>query len=141
MWGSFAVINQRLFSATASPEPDAVPSGITELVLTHRAPKQHQLLLPMIAHLSKSHQRWLTWLTPSPIDRDLLEEYQVDFQAIRLIHTPENSDNRWILWEALAEGNSHTVIASPGRLSEKDLNQLEAAAHKGGCQGLLLRSR
>ena len=135
------MINQRLYPEVPGPQPHRVPSGITELVLTHRAPEQHQLLLPMIAHLSKSHQRWLTWLTPGPIDRGLLEDYQVDLQTIRLIHTPEYSDSRWILWEALAEGNSHTVIASPGRLSEKDLRQLEAAAHKGECQGLLLRLR
>ena len=138
------MINQRLYPATVHPhhpQPYAPSGGITELVLTQRAPEQHQLLMPMIAHLSKSHQRWLTWLTPRRIDRSLLEKYQVDFQAIRLIHTPENSDSRWILWEALALGNSHTVIASPGRLSEKDLKQLEAAAHEGGCQGLLLRLR
>jgi len=141
VWGLFAVINQRLYPDNSHLQPHKAPSGITELVLTQRAPEQHQLLLPMIAHLSRSRQRWLTWLTPGPIDRGLLEDYQVDLQTIRLIHIAEHSDSRWILWEALAEGNSHTVIASPGRLSEKDLRQLEAAAHKGECQGLLLRLR
>lgn len=128
-------------AAAACPQSRNLPGGITELVLTQMAPEQHQLLLPMIAHLSKSHQRWLTWLTPGPIDRGLLENYQVDLRSIRLIHTPEPSDSRWILWEALAEGNSHTVIASPGRLTERDFKQLETAARKGACQGLLLRLR
>jgi len=135
------VINQRLYPAAASAQPHTASGGITELVLTQRAPEQRQLLLPMIAHLSKSHRRWLTWLTPGPIDRGLLEAYHVDLRTIRLIHTPKQSDSRWILWEALAEGNSHTVIASPGRLNERDLKQLEVAAFKGACQGLLLRLR
>lgn len=135
------MINQPSYSATVHPQPSKVSAGITELVLTQNAPEQHQLLLPMIAHLSKSEQRWLTWLSPGPIDRGLLEEYRVNLRTIRLIHAPKQSDSRWILWEALAEGNSHTVIASPGRLSDKDLKQLEAAAYKGACQGLLLRLR
>ncbi|ROQ20320.1 SOS cell division inhibitor SulA [Marinimicrobium koreense] len=124
---------------SASPAP---AGGITELVLTHNAPEQTQLLLPMVAHLSRTpSDRWLTWISPGPVDRRLLERYGVDTRSIRLIHAPETDDNRWILWEALAKGNSHTVIASPGALSDRELKQLEAAALQGQCQALLLRVR
>lgn len=116
--------------------------GITELVLTHNAPKQTQLLLPMVAHLSQGNpDRWLTWITPGPVDRQLLAEYGVNTHGIRLIHTDSRKDSRWIVWEALAEGNSHTVIAAPGRLTEREMQQLESAARKGECQGLILRLR
>lgn len=126
-----------------SQAPEAPPvGGITELVLTHNAPEQTQLLLPMVAHLSRTQSsRWLTWIGPGHIDRALLERYGVDPSTVRVIHASEKQDNRWILWEALARGNSHTVIASPGQLTDRELKALEAAALKGQCQGLLLRIR
>lgn len=132
------MINANVFA----PTPQAPSGGVTELVLTHNAPEQTQLLLPMVAHLSRTQgDRWLTWISPGPVDRRLLESYGVDLRAIRVIHAPETQDNRWILWEALAKGNSHTVIATPGALTERELKQLEAAALKGHCQALLLRIR
>ncbi|MGD8176494.1 cell division inhibitor SulA [Marinimicrobium sp. ARAG 43.8] len=125
-----------------SGQASTTSGGITELVLTHNAPEQTQLLLPMIAHLSRTqNNRWVTWISPGPVDRQLLERYGVDSRAIRLIHAPESADSRWILWEALAKGNSHTVIASPGALNEREMKQLEAAAMQGQCQALLLRIR
>ncbi len=133
------MISPHMHSTSALRAP---AGGITELVLTHNAPEQTQLLLPMVAHLSRTHSdRWLTWISPGSVDRKLLEHYGVDPRAIRLIHAPETQDNRWILWEALAKGNSHTVIASPGQLSDRELKQLEAAACQGHCQALLLRVR
>lgn len=135
------MINARIHHP--APTPDApTTGGITELVLTHNAPEQTQLLLPMVAHLSHTRSdRWLTWISPGKIDRRELEQYGVDPRAIRVIHAPQGRDNRWILWEALAKGNSHTVIANPGTLSDRELKQLEAAARQGHCQALLLRVR
>lgn len=96
----------------------------------------------MLAHLSHGNlDRWLTWIAPGPIDRKLLEQYGVDARKLRLIHLPSDQDNRWIIWQALAEGNSHTVIASPGLLSDKEIARFEEAAQAGNCQGLMLRLR
>ncbi len=117
-------------------------SGVTELVLTSDAPEQLVLLLPMIAFLSNScSDRWITWVAPHNVDRELLESYGVNTRYIRMIHCTDAQNALWITWEALAAGNSHTVIASPGKLSDKELAQLEVAAAKGNCQGLLLRIR
>lgn len=117
-------------------------AGITELVLTRNAPEQSHLLLPMVAHLSQSYpDRWLTWVNPGVIDRHALELYGVDTRCIRLIHTGNPQDVRWIAWEALATGTSHTVIAAPGKLTWKDVQLLEEAAQRGQSQGLLLRLR
>jgi len=121
-------------------------SGVTELVLSHQSPDHADLLLPMLAFLSQQtdpgHQnRWITWVAPKGIDKALLQQYGVDSSKIRLIHITKPEDMLWITWEALAAGNSHTVISSPGKLSEKELRQLEAAAHQGETQGLLLRLR
>lgn len=117
-------------------------SGVTELVLTSDSPEQFALLLPMIAFLSNaSNDRWITWIAPHNINRELLESYGVNTRYIRVIHAQDPQTLLWITWEALSAGNSHTVISSPGKLSDKELSQLEAAATKGQCQGLLLRVR
>lgn len=116
--------------------------GVTELVLTSDAPEQAALLLPMIAYLSQHcGGRWITWVAPHNITRQLLENFGVDTRYLRLIHCKDVQQALWITWEALNAGNSHTVIASPGKLSDKELVQLEVAAQNGECQGLLLRLR
>ncbi len=117
-------------------------SGVTELVLTSDSPEQLSLLLPMIAYLSNSAKdRWITWIAPHNISKDFLESYGVNTRFIRVIHAQNPQALLWITWEALSAGNSHTVISSPGKLSDKELSQLEVAAAKGQCQGLLLRVR
>lgn len=122
--------------------PQSAASGVTELVLTSDAPEQLSLLLPMIAYLSNhSPDRWLTWIAPHNISRELLESYGVNTRSVRVIHCHNDTSLLWLTWEALAVGNSHTVISSPGKLTDKELQQLEVAAGKGNCQGLLLRVR
>jgi cell division inhibitor SulA len=116
--------------------------GVTELILTSDTPEQLSLLMPMIAFLSNSSQdRWITWIAPHNISRELLESYGVNTRYIRVIHCHDQLSLLWVTWEALVAGNSHTVISSPGKLTDKELNQLELAAAQGQCQGLLLRVR
>jgi cell division inhibitor SulA len=96
----------------------------------------------MIAYLSNSAKdRWITWIAPHNISKDFLESYGVNTRFIRVIHAQDPQALLWITWEALSAGNSHTVISSPGKLSDKELSQLEVAAAKGQSQGLLLRVR
>ena len=117
-------------------------SGVTELVLASDSPEQLALLLPMIAFLgSTCKDRWITWIAPHNINRKLLESYGINTRFIRVIHCQDLPTQLWITWEALSAGNSHTVISSPGKLSDKELLQLENAATKGNCRGLLLRVR
>lgn len=117
-------------------------SGVTELVLTSESPEQLGLLLPMIAFLSNSSRdRWITWVAPHNINRELLESYGVNTSLIRVIHCQDPQTLLWITWEALSAGNSHTVISSPGKLTDKELAELELAAQNGSSQGLLLRVR
>lgn len=138
MWGLFAV-NRIRQHQTQQP---SVTSGITELIIANALPEQASLLMPMIAFISKSCvDRWITWIAPAHVTRDFLESYGVDTRFLRLIHCSDEASRLWITWEALAAGNSHTVISSPGKLTDKEYKQLEAAAHEGKCQGLLLRVR
>lgn len=116
--------------------------GVTELVLANDSLDQLALILPMIAFLSNTRtDRWISWITPHPVARQLLETYGVNTKLIRFIHCEDGESARWITWEALAAGTSHTVIASPGKLGDKELFQLEQAANQGNAQGILLRLR
>jgi cell division inhibitor SulA len=125
-----------------SRQQTAVTPGITELIIANASAEQVALIMPMIAFLTKScANRWVTWIAPQHVSREFLESFGVDTQYLRLIHCSDEQSRLWITWEALTAGNSHTVIASPGKLTEKEFKQLESAAAQGQCQGLLLRVR
>lgn len=120
--------------------PQNTAGGITEIILPNS--RSSSLYLPSLAFLSsQADGRWLTWLAPQGLSRAALQNYGFDLSKTRFIY-PKNQDHCfWLIWEALVEGNSHTVVGSPGRLSEHQLNKLENAARVGGCNGLLLRDR
>lgn len=129
-------------SASLSAQPVGVNTGITELILAQGCPNAFGMIMPMIAFLSHSvPDKWVTWVAPSFLSREVLEAYGVNTGCLRMVHVADESSALWVTWEALAAGNSHTVIASPGKLQEKELKFLEQAAYQGGCQGILLRSR
>ncbi|MES2675622.1 MAG: hypothetical protein V4660_15380 [Pseudomonadota bacterium] len=116
--------------------------GITELIIANGSSEHLSFLMPMIAFISQScKNRWVTWIAPAHVTREFLHSYGVNTQFLRLIHCTDEARRLWITWEALAAGNSHTVISSPGKLTDKELKQLENAAYQGQCQGLLLRAR
>jgi cell division inhibitor SulA len=117
-------------------------AGVTEVVLPRDNQMQFAMILPMLAYLSRQAQdRWLTWIAPKGISRHVLEAYDFDLSKVRLVHTKNEEETLWVLWEALSKGNSEAVVASPGKLSEKALSKLETAAYSGNCQGLLIRFR
>lgn len=125
-----------------SRQQTSVTPGITELIIANASPEQVAFIMPMIAFLTEScANRWVTWIAPQHVSREFLESFGVDTRYLRLIHCSDEQSRLWITWEALAAGNSHTVIASPGKLTDKEFKQLENAAHQGQCQGLLLRVR
>jgi cell division inhibitor SulA len=115
--------------------------GITEVVLPN-SEDSLALILPMLAHLSRTcADRWLTWIAPKGVHRDMLVDYGFDVTKLRLVHVKNAEEALWVCWDALVAGNSQTVVASPGRLSEKTVRALECAALRGNSQGLLIRYR
>lgn len=116
-------------------------SGVTELVLTKQSPDQLMLLLPMVAHLSKQADRWITWVAPGPIERKLLESYGVDTAKLRIIHQYKPEQVTRILRDALSNGTSHTVIGAVEKLSDQTIGQLEQAAQQGQAKALLVSYR
>lgn len=124
-----------------NPAPSR-PTGLTQLVLGSDQATNIALLLPMIAHLSwQDDSRWLTWIAPQGIDRALLERFGVNSRCVRLIHPRQSDACRWIAWEALASGTSHTVVVAPETLNERELQALEGAARTGEAQAIVLQTR
>ncbi len=135
---------------TNTPPPSRVTAkdkhtsktGITEIVLPNS--ESLELVLPSLAFLSRSantDERWLTWFPPVGITKALLAGYGFDLSRIRFIYPKDDEHCYWLFREALAEGNSHTVVGSPGKLTEQQVCKLEHASTAGSCSGLLLRSR
>lgn len=116
------------------------PYGITEVVLPHQ--QDLSLVLPTLAYLSQqAKHRWFTWFPPEGITKQLLQPYNFNMPNVRLVHCRYPDQQLWYVWEALAEGNNHTVVAHLGKISEKRLTQLEQAAQVGQCSALLIRQR
>jgi len=121
--------------------------GLTELILSSNETQQTQLLLPMLAQLTRlCGDQWITFVALDGFCEQLLNAEELkalgaEHHKIRIVRAHTPADARWITWEALKLGNSHTVIASPGKLSAVEFRQLELAAQAGNSQGLLLRSR
>ena len=122
----------------------SMPQSITELVVDRHNPASVELLLPMLAHLSRtSENRWITWVTTAHTQgcpsRQLLKDYGIDSQRLRIIHADNATHQRWITWEVMMAGNSQAVIASLGVLSRHDRAYFNRAAERGQCQALLWR--
>lgn len=115
-------------------------SGITEIMLAHS--QSLSFVLPSLAFLSQQDtDRWLTWLPLSTVVRPLLQHYSFDFSRTRFVYPKNKEQAFWLFLEALAAGNSHTVVGAPGPLTEQQMVRLEGAAAQGNCSGLILRDR
>lgn len=131
----------------ALAEADQVRNtGITELVLaSERDPLR--LLLAMIAQMTEAAgDQWVSFIAPEEICDLLLEKNQlhqagVSLKHLRIVRAKAANDVLWMSWEALSLGNSHTVVAWTGEISELAIQQLENAANMGGSEGLVLRFR
>lgn len=134
------MIRQCAVKQSANTAQEQVHHGITEVILPDE--RDFTVVMPTLAFLShRTDHRWVTWILPDGITKSLLLQYQFDLSRIRLVH-PRSKDEIFLLyWKALTTGTSHTVIGSPGKLSDNQISQLETAAHIGRCTGLLLRPR
>ncbi len=102
------------------------------------------LLMPIIAKfsqydVSQCNKRWLTWITDTVPCKEQLLANDVNIKALRLIYVNGNRDKRWLTWEALAQGNSHTVVTELNQLTSSEKAAMEKAAIQGGTQGIIIR--
>lgn len=124
-----------------SAPADNIDSGVTELVFTRHSSEEELLLLPMLAHLSRNANRWITWISSTPIDREKLRSFGVNTSKVQLLRAEDEEDCKWLLWEALAAGTSDTVVAAPGLLDASQIKTLEQAALTGASKALIISYR
>ncbi|MFT5083965.1 MAG: cell division inhibitor SulA [Lentisphaeria bacterium] len=120
----------------------ANPAGITEILMANSGPSNQLMIMPMLAHLSQqTKDRWFTWIAPKGGSKKNFDGFGFDKQRVRLIHTRNDEETLWVLWEALRNGTSAAVAANLSSLGDKDRANLETAARIGGTRGLVLRYR
>ena len=125
-----------------NPIRDDTPNTrhIAEIIVPQFS-ERDTLLLPMIsAFTQQSSERWTTWITSRQPSKALLKSMKVDLSCLRIVHMDSSTDSRWVIWQALAQGNSHTVIAEQATYSSSDISAMEDAAARGDCKGILVRS-
>ncbi|GAB1259595.1 hypothetical protein [Aurantivibrio plasticivorans] len=81
--------------------------------------------------------RWVTVIVDSLTARWLASQ-TLNSKRLRIIRVDCNDDALWSAWEALALGNSMTVIAALTNLTSQEKNHLEQAAQKGSSRALLI---
>ncbi len=116
--------------------------GVTEVVLADGFGEHNVILLSILAHLTQTTEnRWITWVGPLFFTRATLENAGINLKKLRIINTQSTEDTLWLFWEALANGNSGTVIAASNHCTETELLQLNRAAQTGQSQGIVVRQR
>lgn len=128
------------------PAPQSRHAGITEIVLSGTTSDKNEIVMPMLAHLSKrTGSRWFTWIMPKQgstrVPKHVLDHYGFDLSKVRIIYSRDQQETLWILWDVLQNGNSDTVVASPEAIGDRDFCKLEQAAFGGNTRGLMLRHR
>ena len=99
------------------------------------------LVMPIIANFSQQNNRWLTWITHRVPSKEQLLAHRVNLQTLRLIYINHPQEGHWLTWEALAQGNSHTVITEMNKLTKPDIHAMENAAIQGDAQGIIIRQQ
>ncbi|MFT6386951.1 MAG: cell division inhibitor SulA [Cellvibrionaceae bacterium] len=117
---------------------------MTEVIIP-RSSNSEKIIFPLVASMTKQYilnaqGRWLTWITDRKPNSQQLKQFGANIESIRIIHVEKSNDNRWIIWDALNTANSHTVIADIERINNNDIEQMELAAKKGDCTGVLVRA-
>ena len=123
---------------------------ITEIIIP-QGQNSNTIVFSLVASLSKQPAekaitkksettRWVTWITGRKPNIQQMHNMGASANILRMVHTQKTNDYRWVLWEALRTGNSHTVIADMKCLSDSDLKDMEAAAAIGKCNGIILDS-
>lgn len=123
-------------------------SRVTEVIIPQTSNRDN-IILPLVASMTKqktasnqekNQDRWVTWITDRKPSYQQLKAFGANANSLRIIHVEESKDNRWIIWDALNTGNSHTVIADTHILNSGDIAEMETAASNGRCTGTLVRS-
>ncbi|MBD1554226.1 SOS-induced cell division inhibitor SulA [Pseudomonas typographi] len=124
-----------------SPADVEEPEVFSELALRGSAGSCLSLMAPVLQSLSQAReQRWLTLVAPpASLTHTWLREAGLNRERIRLLQPRRNQPVLELACEALALGNSHTVVSWLTPLASAARQQLVRAALAGQAQSLNIR--
>jgi len=112
--------------------------AVSEVIIPSFA-DNNAIITPIIASLTQqTSDRWTTLITSRTVDKALLESLGAELSRLRIVYVAANADARWVIWQALAQGNSHNVIAEQAHFDTSDIEAMEVAAVEGKCNGILV---
>lgn len=132
----------RLNQNTNAGKTPASESNITELVISKFCSNLEQMLLPMLSFQTvSSGDRWVTWVSRNTIDKNLLLDFGVQLDHLRLIYPKTQTDSFSLTLKALSTGNSQCVVSIFDSINEQQRVELNKAAQIGNSTGLIVTLR
>jgi hypothetical protein len=133
--------------ATGSVELDAVlPHGgwqsgtIVELMPTQIGVGEFRLLMPVLAHITKSEQ-YVALVSPPYIPfAPALNRHGVQLERLLVVRADKNVDALWAFEQTLRCKSFGAVVAWPEMIRDRDVRRLQLAAEAGRSVGFLYRS-
>lgn len=125
-------------SATLS---SGMSGKITQIIMPDEDEYNFQLLMPLLAQLSRD-DRWFAWIAPPlKLPKQWLLEAGIDINKIMMLQPKTEQDTLELAQKALRTGTCHAVISWPGQVSKEQLNQLELAAKSGQSHAIVIQPR
>lgn len=128
---------------TRSRQSALLAPGVSEIVIPSFGEISLELILPMVAHLSRqSDERWLTWIGETQLSKTKSVHHQFSADCTRTISSRSDEETLWLMWEAANNGTSAFVVATlnnPSTVMTKQRALLEQACNKGKSRILILK--
>lgn len=119
-------------------KPSPTVRSISEIIIPSFSDSK-AIVPTIIASLTQqASDRWTTWVTSTVPNKALLSSLGACLSHLRIVYIKPEEDARWVIWQALAQGNSHNVIAEQAHFSPSDIERMEIAAEQGQCKGMLI---
>lgn len=143
---------QRL--ASGYPKLDqCLPGGgwpqhaLTEILLDHYGTGELQLLMPALAHLSRSGDGdgqaagWIAWIAP-PFEPypPALKQWGVNLSRVLIVRPRTAKETLWAAEQALSSGNCAAVLLWSEALDDAASRRLQLAAETGRSWAIAFRS-
>ncbi len=125
----------------ARPLSNNMAGKITQIIVQDEDEYNFQLLMPLLAQLSRD-DRWFAWIAPPlKLPKHWLLEAGIDINKIMMLQPRGSHDTLALARKALATGTCHAVISWPRQISQEQLAQLEDAARHGRSHAILIQPR
>jgi hypothetical protein len=114
--------------------------AVTEILYARPGQGELRLLLPYLASLSQTDQRWQVWFNPPHQPHAPgLAHWGMNLSRLLLCQAPRQEDLLWSLERCLTTGGCQAVVAWLDRLDSAHMRRLQLAAESNRLSVFLLR--